>query len=196
MSHTGSNRIRTVNGVAFANLPQLKKVNLRSNLCINIGFSIDCTSNKFRRKISRNCGLSDDTKKELSCSASKPCHVDQGHSYFLTNKDPPSCCEMEYGTLIDSPDYTFVADANYTNIEILTIAYQQNVEFLPVSVHRKFPNLKIYYVIKTAIPRISKNNFEKLYNLIVLRMVSNQIEVIKSDTFEDLINLEYFILSK
>lgn len=107
----------------------------------------------------------------------------------------PGCCELEHGTYIDYFDYFFAADANYTNLEIIFIIHQPNIEFLPVSVHERFPRLKIYHVQNTPVQKITKKNFEKMYELVVLFLRGNQFESIKSDTFEDLINLKTISLS-
>lgn len=162
-------------------MPQLVEVDLRFNVCIDKFFEVEGSSNKLRRKISRNCASADFVKKQISCITSTACDAKRGMA---------KCCELEVGTHIDEPDYTFVNDTNYVTVEVLIITHQQNVEFLPVSIHEKFPNLKLYHVVKTPVPKISKKNFEKMFKLQELKLDRNQIEIIKSDTFEDLISLQ------
>lgn len=191
------NRIKTMNGAAFANLQQLVIVDLARNTCINKLFEIERGSNKFRRKISRSC-MPDavDVKKEISCITSIACDEMQEQRFIQAYGNASGCCELEYGINIDSPDYSFAANANESNLEVLIIGHQQNVEFLPVLVHKRLPGLKVYWIVNTPVPRISKRNFEKLYKLNVLQLDRNRIETIKSDTFEDLTSLKYFGLCK
>lgn len=176
-----------MNGITFANLPQLVKLDVSWNDCIHKTFIIERGSTKFRRKISRRCTSADVARKQLSCRPSAACDE---------RLYAPNCCELEDGTFIDRPDFTFAFDANYIEIELLIIAHQQNVDFLPVSVHERFPNLRNYYVTNTAVPIVSKKNFEKMSKLESLGLDRNQIEVIRSDTFEDLVNVEWIEISK
>lgn len=179
-----------MNGVALANLPQLVLVDLRDNVCINQLFEIEGGSNTFRRKVSKKCASGDDVKKQLSCMTSTACSELQ--DLWHTKAD---CCELEYETLIDTPDYTFAGHINYTTVEILIIKHQQNVEFLPVLAHERFSVLKVYFISNAPVQKISKKNFEKLFNLAYLMLDRNQIEIIKSDTFEDLLRLERIWIS-
>lgn len=141
-----------------------------------------------RRVISRNCST-DITKKQISCSTPTNCDdlQDLENGVII---DDGFCCVLEYGTVIDAPDFIFAADTNYTNIETLFIDNQQSIDFLPVLVHEKFPILKKYVVFNTPVKKISKRNFEKMYELKELELNRNQIEVIRSNTFEDLTKLE------
>lgn len=177
-----------MNGAAFANLPQLAKLDLSSNVCVNKLFTIESCSSTFRRKISKNCASDDATRKQLSCSASIACDEEVGGWQ-------DKCCELELGTVIDSSDYTFVADTNFATVEILIIAHQRNVEFLPILDHERFPSVELYYVVNTPVKKISKKNFEKMFKLENLKLDRNQIEVISSDTFEDLVNLKLIQIS-
>lgn len=186
-----------MNGAAFANLPQLVMVNLRGNVCIDKYFTPDNDLKASRRKISRNCvDATDAARKEISCTAAVACVEDMGQFYMDLYNKTPGCCEVEHGINIDSPDYSFVADANYANLEIIYISYQPNIEFLPVLIHESFPHLKMYSASVIPVQKITKRNFEKLFELEVLFLVKNRIEVIKGDTFEDLINLKRIIISR
>lgn len=171
-----------VNGAAFANLPQLVEVDLRFNVCINKFLEIGRGSKTFSRKFFRHCVSADVVNKQITCRTSIFC--------FESRFDYSSgCCGLEYGTFIDGPDYTFAGDTNYTGIDFLIIKHQENVELLPVSVHQSFPFLKYYFVVNTPVQKVTKKYFEKMYKLERLKLDRNQIEVIKSDTFEDLVNL-------
>lgn len=183
-----------MNGVAFANLPRLVLVDLRGNDCIDKEFSTERSQNIFRHKVSRNCASADASKREITCSALNDCTDIINEKLLKYYIKTTGCCKLDYGTHIDSPDYSFAANTSYSHLEMIHISRQQNVEFLPVSIHEVFPKLKIYYVIHTPIQKISKKNFEKMSNLKLLWLVRNLIEVIKSDTFEDLINLEFITI--
>lgn len=186
-----------MNGVAFANLPQLVKIDLSGNVCINKLFSIELGSNKFRRKISRSCASANVIRRPLSCSHSVACdELRENWGSALKTKNASSCCELKYGTQIDAPDYTFLDEMNYAAVELMTITNQQNVEFLPVLLHERFPFLKLYRVENTVVPKISKKNFQKLNQLVWLTLNRNQIELIKSDTFMDLVNLKFVYISE
>lgn len=179
-----------MNGIAFANLPQLTELNFEHNRCIHKQFTIvPCSSNRFRQKISKRCASAGILKKHMSCSASPTCDA------YPYSSNTLKCCELEVGTIVDSPDFTFSVHANYTVIEMLIIKDQQDVEFLPISVHESIPMLKEYQVINTPVSKITKKNFEKMYKLRRLLLERNRIEVIRSDTFEDLINLKWIGIS-
>lgn len=198
-SKLGSNKIKKMNGIAFANLPQLAELDVTDNVCIDVQFFIKDGLNKLRRIISKRCG-STDVAEKLLCNATPLCEIYRVDSNESEDSDEvienkSICCELEHGTVVDGSDYTFAAYANYTNVEILIIEHQQNVEFLPVLVHERFPKLRIYHVINTPISKISKKNFEKMYKLEELTLDRNQIEIIRSDTFKDLVNLKWIEIS-
>lgn len=178
-----------MNGVVFTNLPQLVLVNLRRNACVDRIFTTERNINTFRRKISRNCELAGVAKKEVSCKASVVCNAIMLHQFKQMYNRSASCCSLKYGTRIESSDYSFNADVKYNNLEIMYIARQQNIEFLPVLVRERFPNLKFYFAIDTPVTKISKKNFENMFELTMLHLQRNRIEVIKSNTFEDLTSL-------
>lgn len=188
--YAGENQITTINGYAFVNLPQLVLVDLRSNICIDKIFETESSLNTFRRRINRNCAADEAAIKKLTCSESLVC-VEGVDELFVSNDERiPTCCKLDFGVQVDSPDYTFVNDTNYASLETLHIIHQRNMDFLPVEVHERFPRLRFYWVLDTPIQKIFKKNFEKLFQLEQLQLKSNQIEMIKSDTFEDLKSLK------
>lgn len=183
-----------MNGNAFVNVPRLVVVILRSNICVDKVFNIE-NQILFRRRISRNCAPAGVARKEISCTEDRGRSESVPKSFFEHfNRTTTDNCVLDLGTTIDSPDYSFFADANYTVIEILYIVYQQNIEFLPVMVHQTFPILKFYYVMDTPVQKLSKENFEKMFKLLSLYLKNNQIEVIRRNTFEDLVSLKYLTI--
>lgn len=191
---TVGNHIKKMNRVAFAHLPQLVKVDLGLNDCISNSFSIGSDSNEMRRKISRRCGSENDTRKKISCSDfpinCKTYKERDDMANFVLR-----CCDLDSGSYIDAPDFTFSMNSNYTAFERLIIENQRDVIFLPVLIHEQFPNLKFYQVKNAPIQMISKRNFEKLNMLERLSLERNQIQMIKKNTFEDLANLNYIQIS-
>lgn len=190
------NRISIMNGVAFANLPRLVQVNLRGNICIDKLFTVDRDPNLFRRKISRNCASYDPAEKRISCRTYTVCDSVTNELFANWFNRTPGCCELDHGAYIDSPDNSFIADTNYASLEVLYVRYQRSIDFLPVLVHESFPLLKFYFVINTSVQKICKKNFEEMSKLVQLYLLGNQIEVIKSDTFDDLISLRRIYISK
>lgn len=184
--HAGDNIIAAMNGITFANLPRLAFVDLKNNVCVDQIFVTHPFASVFRRIISRNCAA----RNEISCKIFPFCEDDR-----LFNRTA-GCCQLEYGTYVDSPDYSFSTNQDYASLEVIFIEYQRNMEFLPVSVHRTFPILKVYSVIHTPVRKISKKNFEKLHKLEKLRLQNNYIEAIQSNTFNDLISLQVVEISK
>lgn len=184
-----------MNGVAFANLPQIVVVNLAGNVCIDKDIEVGSDPNIFLRRIERNCAPTDASTRTISCDPLIDCSNRLHPQFVKENKDVSGCCEIEERTHVHTPDYSFASDQRYSNFEVMLIMHQRNVEFLPVSVHETFPNLKFYLVMNTPIQKITKKNFEKMYKLLGLTLSNNQIEVIRSDTFDDLTNLKELKIS-
>lgn len=176
-----------MNGIAFVNVPRLVYADFTGNVCVDKLFLTQPSAKVFRRVISRSCAL---TKNEISCRILPFCMDTDLFNRTL------SCCEVEYGTYVDSPDYSFDAKEGYNNIEVIRIEYQGNIEFLPVSVHATFSSLKVYSVSHVPVQMITKKNFEKLFKLEKLLLHDNQIEMIRSNTFDDLISLRVVQISK
>lgn len=78
----------------------------------------------------------------------------------------------------------------------LTFLGNKNIRYLPINVAGSFPNLIAYGASDTSISEIWKDNFKNLRQLRALSLFKNQIEIIFSDTFEDLKNLEFLWLGK
>lgn len=161
-----------------------------------MSFETERAPNVYRRKISRNCASPETVRKEVSCTSLIACSEDLAGEFFEAYNRSSGCCELKYGTHIESPDYTFAANSQYKSLEIIYIIHQHNIEFLPVSVHKMFPILKFYVVENTHVQKLSKQNFEKMYEISMIYLEGNQIEVIRSDTFQDLVNLKEIYICK
>lgn len=97
-------------------------------------------------------------------------------------------------TSIDSTRFTFVSV--HEELFGLWLGVNEKTVFLPINVNENFPNLIAYSASECSIKTLEKKNFEKLNKLKVVRLEINQIEKIPSDTFEDLVSLEYLYLCK
>lgn len=104
------------------------------------------------------------------------------------------CCLITT-TAINASDFTF-SGLEDESVLLFDSARNQNVEFLPIRISNKFPNLVSYNADRCAIREISKTNFANLFHLRMLNLIGNRLEIIKSDTFKDLVNLESLLLCK
>jgi hypothetical protein len=101
-------------------------------------------------------------------------------------------CQMEKTTRIDGK-YVSIASKN-DSILGLSFYTNKNIFYLPVYLAGSFPNLIAYDGSECSIREISKANFAGLTNLKSLALVENEIVKIFSNTFEDLVELEYLWL--
>jgi Leucine rich repeat len=104
-------------------------------------------------------------------------------------------CDMTNRTEIDSYAAMITATRN-KSITGLSFTNNENIFFLPENVAEKFPNLLLYTAAKCSIKEVSCQNFKGLKYLKWLILQHNQIEKIKSNTFEDLQELDWIALSK
>ena len=110
------------------------------------------------------------------------------------NNETFTVCDMKSDTEIDEPN---VKISDFDDSELsLTFFTNRNIFYLPIDVAKSFPNLIVYGADKTSIKEISKENFRNLRKLRSLTLMSNKIERIFSDTFEDLESLEVLWLGK
>lgn len=90
-----------------------------------------------------------------------------------------------------------IINSSYTTIiktvaEITKLEFNHNkkIFFLPVEVAFSFPNLVTYSALNCSIKTIAKIHFKNLKMLESLDLKKNQIEVVRSNTFEDLSSLK------
>ncbi|KAL7016866.1 hypothetical protein ACKWTF_010172 [Chironomus riparius] len=72
--------------------------------------------------------------------------------------------------------------------------FNKNIEYLPIKIHEKFPNLVAYDGANLALKGIKYQNFEKLEELQYLTLKENPISYMSPDVFKDLTKLKYLIL--
>ena len=83
------------------------------------------------------------------------------------------------------------------NIAVLGLQLSgHTIFYLPVKVNESFQQLFAYSADECSVESISKDNFKGMRSLKVLHLSHNQIEEISNGVFEDLVSLEYLVLSK
>lgn len=165
-----------MNGDLFKRLPNLKTVNLVSNECINKKFA-EYRLQSLVRVVSNKCGFieTETSDNEVRCTAIESCN------------ELDRCCRMT--SPINASDFS-IADRKDEAVKGIYFMENSEIEFLPIFVYQKFPNLQGYAAYNCSIREISKKNFERLTRLVNIFLRGNKLEKIPSDTFDGLINLE------
>lgn len=101
---------------------------------------------------------------------------------------------MDRTTSIDAKDSTILTRDD--SIGGLWLYSNKKIQFLPIRVGEKFPNLMGIFAGDCSINEISRENFKGLNKLKHLILRNNQIEMIARDTFNDLTSIERFDLGK
>lgn len=105
------------------------------------------------------------------------------------------CCTVQDPTIINATEFTFFG-AKDESVEVLSLHANRKIEYLPILVFQKFPNLVRYAASECSIKEISKENFERLKKLALLILSSNKIQKLRSNTFERLTGLKWIDLGK
>lgn len=114
--------------------------------------------------------------------------------YAFSSYESTNTCYMTILTTIDSPGFTI--SSRDETIGGLMFDGNRKIRFLPENVVGKFPNLFAYWAQSCSVTKISKTNFAKLVKLKDVRLYSNQIQKIPSNTFADLRSLERLDLGR
>lgn len=104
-------------------------------------------------------------------------------------------CLLTETTNIRTNDVTFEGLEN-SDVKGIIFNQNKNIQFLPVKVYKKFPNLSYFWAEQACIKEISTANFQGLLILEFLNLDENQIEFIPNFCFESLISLKKILLSK
>lgn len=104
------------------------------------------------------------------------------------------CCYLDEASEISRVNVTFSGLEN-SDVVAMLFTGNEKIKFLPVNVHRKFPNLEVYMATGTAVKEISAWHFARLSKLRMLDLAVNQIESIPDDCFRGLTNLYKINLS-
>lgn len=105
------------------------------------------------------------------------------------------CCFLNATTTIGANTITMAGLEN-PDVDAILFQNNRNIQFLPVKVHKQFPNLETYLARNASVREISALNFERLINLKFLNLRANQIEFIPNYCFEGLIRLEEIFLGQ
>ena len=79
-------------------------------------------------------------------------------------------------------------------VKAVEITHNKNIEYLPVKVYEKFPNLAGYSAYNSLVKEIRYENFENLFKLQIVVLQNNQISNIPKDTFKDLRSLKFLFM--
>lgn len=104
-------------------------------------------------------------------------------------------CLMTIKTVIDSFG-TIISTGKNEVLASLTFDGNKKVSYLPIKVHKSFPNLRNLTARNCSLKSISRYNFENLTKLDQLRLDYNQIKKISSEAFRDLKSLTLLILGE
>lgn len=104
-------------------------------------------------------------------------------------------CHMTNSTTIDAADVT-IADPENNDVTGLFFNSNKNIEFLPVDVYKKFPNLRVFPAHYCSIKEISARNFQRLENLLFVDLRGNQLKSVPNYCFYGLSKLSNLLLGK
>lgn len=104
-------------------------------------------------------------------------------------------CVLTERTVISSPEFS-LALLRDESVDAIALAYNKNIQYLPLSAHEVLPNLRWIDAAVCAIKSISHANFASLVKLEKLHLDANFIEEIEARTFDGLVALKEIYLSE
>lgn len=134
--------------------------------------------------------------KVFSCQQTEKritCEQIQNVEWLWSSAGKQKTCSMNETTRIDSNGFKFISVDG--SIGGLRFTNNKEIFYLPTGLDESFPNLLIYTAAYCSINTISRENFKNLRKLSGLRLSGNRIEKIDSDTFSDLVSMEFISLS-
>lgn len=100
---------------------------------------------------------------------------------------------MSTESFINTPNIGLSSSLSY-EVKWFDISENKNVQYLPVSVFYKFPNLEIYNAFKSGVLKIHRSNFYAANKLQGLWLDHNEISSIESGSFDELHSLKWLYL--
>lgn len=94
---------------------------------------------------------------------------------------------------IGNEDYVLDSDVDDT-IEEFIIRKMKKVQFLPVNISDKFPNLKLLEVNDCGLTVVRSFYFKNMFNVQRMDLNHNEIDTIEVDAFKDLVSVERLFL--
>lgn len=169
-----------MNGRLFKPLMGLRILNLLSTACISKKFK-KAALQSIPEKVNAKCRFEEEEISDLGLICETLLQKVRGTD-FPSSGDH---CLMNGSAVIYKKDETFhfMLDRSVIGLDFNN---NKKIEYLPVKVHRVFPNLKEYMADHCSIREISRKNFEKLYEIKAIMLEHNQIEKLPSDTFTEL----------
>lgn len=117
----------------------------------------------------------------------------KNHKWQSWNRQNDICFLMQ--VVIDEPNFTVDSPLN-VDVGGISIHDNKAVTYLPIDIYESFPEVIRYVASSCRIQAVFKENFKMLKKLSLLTLSSNQIEMIPSNIFDDLVSLELLFLSK
>lgn len=152
---------------------------LESNQCINENFKGLNAITNIGDRINNQCKFRE-TPSDLACYKISETCLDWAMG---------KCCDMSRETVIDNSN-AIISGSDDSDVIRMHFSGNKAIKFLPISLSFKFPSIVHYWARGCLIQKISKLNFFGLKRLVNLWLGSNEIETIRSDTFEGLDALE------
>lgn len=101
---------------------------------------------------------------------------------------------LDSTTIIDNINYPIKFERNL-KVKSLQTKNNQKIEFLPILVDEKFPNLVVYKVKNCNVQKVVNENFNNLNKLEILELPANKIDHIAENSFKSLVNLKILNLN-
>lgn len=119
---------------------------------------------------------------------------DKIENYTWSVGEQKTCYMESNATMIDADN--FVVFPSDFSIKGISFEDNKKISFLPIKMSETFPDLLIYYAPHCSIKSVSFENFKSLKRVREVYLYNNQIERINTNTFQDLISLEYVSLCR
>lgn len=165
-----------MNAHLFSQIKHLQEVWLRGNPCIDKDFTRGFNARAMQQEVTTQCGFDEPKAREKKVT----CAID--NCVEIKKYD---CCKFESSTTIDSKGFLI---SNSLDYDVINFEAKNNlkIDFLPIIVNFKFPNLQLYRARHCNISDISKINFANLTKLREIDLAGNRIDTVLKNTFEGL----------